>query len=76
VRSSAILDQAKSAMHTRAMDLYYIKMNAPSSLEYVLIAKAFDHKDPAAKERLVKKFEIAFYSCERKAPIHRVPSTM
>ena len=57
VRSSAILDHAKSAMHTRAMDLYYIKTNAPSPLEYALIFKAFAHEklDPAAKEKLVKK---------------------
>jgi len=44
VRSSAILDHAKSAMHTRAMHLYYTKMNAPIPLEYAPIAKAFTHE--------------------------------
>ena len=30
VRSSAIVDHAKSAMHARAIDLHYIKTQAPS----------------------------------------------
>jgi len=69
VRSSAILHPAKFAMHTQFMDLYYIKMNAPSPLEYAPIAKAFAHEklDPAAKERVVKKFEIAFFFLQKKS---------
>ena len=70
VRSSAVVDHAKSAMHARAMDLYRIKTQAPSPLEYAPIARAFvrDILDPAAKERLVKKFEIAFFIAKEKLP--------
>ena len=55
VRLSAVIDHAKSAMHLRAMDLYYIKTKAPSPLEYAPIARAFslDVLDPVAKERLI-----------------------
>ena len=52
------------------MDLYYIKMNAPSPLEYAPIAKAFAHEklDPAAKEKLIKKFEIVFFLSKENLP--------
>ena len=70
VRSSAVVDHAKSAMHTRAMDVYRIKTQAPSPVEYAPIARALarDILDPAAKERLVKKFEIAFFIAKEKLP--------
>lgn len=57
-------------MHSRAMDLYHIKTQAPSPLDYAPIARAFvrDILDPAAKERLVKKFEIAFFITKEKLP--------
>ena len=69
VRSSAIVDHAKSAMHAQAMDLYCIKTQAPSPLEYAPITN-FTHikLDPAAKERLMKKFEIAFFLAKEKLP--------
>ena len=70
VRSSAVVDHAKSAMHARAMDLYRIKTQAPSPIDYAPIARAFvrDMLDPVAKERLVKKFEIAFFIAKEKFP--------
>ena len=70
IRLSAVVDHAKSAMHTRAMDLYRIKTQALSPVEYAPITRAFarDILDPAAKERLVKKFEIAFFIAKEKLP--------
>ena len=65
-----MVDHAKSAMHTRAMDLYHIKIQVPSPVEYAPIARAFAHDifNPAVKERLVKKFEIAFFIAKEKLP--------
>jgi len=67
VRSSAILDHAK-VRHAHSSN--GSKMNAPSPLEYAPVAKAFIHEklDPAVKERLVKKFEIAFFLAKEKLP--------
>ena len=54
------------------MNLNYIKTQAPSPMECAPIAKAFAHDklDPAAKEKLVKKFEIAlsFFLAKEKFP--------
>ena len=47
--------------------LYRIKTQAPSPLEYAPIVTAFvcEKFDPAAKERLVKKFEMAFFIAKK-----------
>ena len=54
VKSSTVIDHAaKSAMHTRAMDLYCIKTQALSPLEYATITISFAHDTLQASSKLL-----------------------
>jgi len=73
-----MLYHAKSAMHSQTMDLYHLRTQVPSPLEYTPIARAFARGiiNPTDKERLEKKFEIMYFiakeSCHSQSLHHCV----